>query len=61
LINEERKEIKNLKADPYWVPQSLFNSDMAMSNNAKDNDFIRYRLNNPRITKRGDNEVPENM
>lgn len=60
-VGEERKEAKNLKGDPSWVPQSLFSSGMAMSNNTKDNDFIRYRLNNPRITKRGDNEVPETM
>jgi hypothetical protein len=62
LIFQENKEEKCAPTkDQSWIPKSLSNQEMAMSPDSKSNDFIKYRLNNPRITKRGEKAVPEQM
>lgn len=42
-----------------WIPNDLGAKDKTLK--SRDAEFIKYRLNNPRITKKGDKEVSEGM
>ena len=44
-----------------WIPKNLASGEGAIASNPKDQEFIKYRLNNPRITKKGDKTVSESM
>jgi len=63
IRNEESKEMIKSPSpvEKSWIPQNLGDKEMGFSNDAKDKEFIKYRLNNPRITKKGDKTVSEGM
>uniref|UniRef100_A0A7S3N965 AP2/ERF domain-containing protein n=1 Tax=Euplotes harpa TaxID=151035 RepID=A0A7S3N965_9SPIT len=44
-----------------WIPKNLSDGVAHLPNLEKDSDFIKYRLNNPRVTKKGDKVVSESM
>lgn len=44
-----------------WIPKSISDKDYILNSDTKEMDFIKYRLNNPRITKKGDKVVSEGM
>ena len=44
-----------------WIPKNLVDDDPQNATSNKEKEFIKYRLNNPRITKKGDQVVSEGM
>ena len=44
-----------------WIPQNLVDNDAQGLASNKEKEFIKYRLNNPRVTKKGDQVVSEGM
>ncbi|CAI2368200.1 unnamed protein product [Moneuplotes crassus] len=68
-VEETKGQVEETKSTPKttnaaersWIPQNLEDKEMGFSSDAKDKEFIKYRLNNPRITKKGDKTVSEGM
>ena len=57
-FNDQVKKAKS--GERSWIPSSLVNEE-GQKDKSTDNDFIKYRLNNPRMTKKGDKIVSEGM
>lgn len=59
VVQENVKSDKNF-GEHSWIPKNITNDEVGNSSQ-KDQEFIKYRLNNPRITKKGDKAVSEGM
>lgn len=44
-----------------WIPNNLAEKEKPTYDVSRDSEFIKYRLNNPRVTKKGDKVVSEGM
>lgn len=65
VINESLEDAKGgSKAAPNtksWIPSNIGSTSGGKADISRDSNFIKYRLNNPRVTKKGDKTVSEGM